>query len=92
MTSDDMDAVARIASEHPRLWIISDEIYSRLVYDQEAGSIAPSYLSAAERFGVRHRASVYFPYNLTRFGLSSFCVLTHTVCIVLERIKHFLFV
>jgi len=37
---DDLEAIAAVLRRHPQVWIYSDEIYSRLVYDSEFCSIA----------------------------------------------------
>jgi aspartate aminotransferase len=47
MTRAETEAVARIASEHD-LWILSDEIYRRLVYDG-ATAVSPTTLDPATR-------------------------------------------
>ena len=36
----EMEAIAAILRQHPQLWIFSDEVYSRLVYDGEFVSLA----------------------------------------------------
>lgn len=35
-----LDAIAAILAEHPQVWVYSDEIYSRLVYDGRFASLA----------------------------------------------------
>ena len=44
-TEDDLQAIAGILREHPNIYILSDEIYDRLVYDS---AIAPSIAAIPE--------------------------------------------
>jgi aspartate aminotransferase len=41
LTHEDMAGLAEILRERPDVWVLSDEIYSRLVYDGSFASIAP---------------------------------------------------
>lgn len=45
MPREDLDKIALLIKAHPRLWVFSDEIYARLVFDGQ--SIAPSYMRSA---------------------------------------------
>lgn len=40
LDAEALDAIAAILAEHPQVWVYSDEIYSRLVYDGRFASIA----------------------------------------------------
>ncbi len=40
LTADDMAALAGILREHPNVYVLSDEIYSRLLYEADFASIA----------------------------------------------------
>lgn len=52
-----LDNIAELVAKHPRLWVFSDEIYARLVFDGAA--VAPSYLTAAAKYGVLDRAMMF---------------------------------
>jgi aspartate aminotransferase len=73
---------------YPRLWVISDEIYSRLVYD--GASNAPSYLKAAEAEGVLDRAMMFDGASKTfcmtgwRLGWASFPLVADVIKKILE--------
>jgi aspartate/methionine/tyrosine aminotransferase len=40
VSREEMEAIAAILRKHPQVWIFSDEVYSRLVYDGEFVSLA----------------------------------------------------
>lgn len=40
LDAEALDAIAAVLAEHPQVWVYSDEIYSRLVYDGRFASIA----------------------------------------------------
>jgi aspartate/methionine/tyrosine aminotransferase len=40
LRSEDLDAIAQILLGHPQVWVFSDEIYSRLVYEGRFDSLA----------------------------------------------------
>ena len=40
LDAEALDAIAAILAEHPQVWVYSDEIYSRLVYDGRFASLA----------------------------------------------------
>lgn len=40
LDADALDAIAAMLAEHPQVWVYSDEIYSRLVYDGRFDSLA----------------------------------------------------
>jgi len=63
MPKADLDAIAVLAKANPRMWIFSDEIYARLVFDGQ--SIAPSYMSSARDHGVLDRAMMFDGFSKT---------------------------
>jgi aspartate/methionine/tyrosine aminotransferase len=40
LTARDLDAIAEILLRHPQIWVIADEIYSRLIYNGQFDSLA----------------------------------------------------
>jgi len=57
MPAEDLDAIAQICKSNPKLWVFSDEIYARLVYD--GSGCAPSYMKSAEAAGVLDRCVMF---------------------------------
>jgi aspartate/methionine/tyrosine aminotransferase len=50
MTLEELRAIAAIVKKYPRCWVISDEIYSQLIYDKALlgpGGCAPSFLEVS---------------------------------------------
>lgn len=47
MTSDEIDKVAQIAKKHD-IYLLSDEIYGRLIFNNEKSFLSPSYLDACK--------------------------------------------
>jgi aspartate/methionine/tyrosine aminotransferase len=47
MSLDELRSIAAVVKKYPRCWVISDEIYSQLIYDKALageGGCAPSFL------------------------------------------------
>lgn len=56
-SEEDNETLAKIVKKWPRLWVLSDEIYSQLVYD--GSSLSPSYYSTAAKHDLLDRTCLF---------------------------------
>lgn len=56
LTRADLEAIAEVVREHPQVWVYADEIYSKLVYQDETSSA--QFVSIASLPGMQERTII----------------------------------
>lgn len=70
MTKEDLQFIVRLMKDFPRLWVIEDSVYDRLIFDGPPGSAAPTLLDIPEaRSRLIHLNSFSKAYAMTGWRL-----------------------
>lgn len=68
-TKDEIKALGDVLDKHPHLWIISDDIYSRMVFDGEFHHLLHTHPHLKERLAMVHSVSKNYGMPGWRVGL-----------------------